>query len=286
MLFDLTPLTAQFGSLELGILICLVLGFFVGIISGMLGIGGGFIITPFFHAGLGLSASHAVASSMGQMPLMATFACWEYFKKNLISFKTALFFLITAIPSAQYVAHWVAKIQNSEFGSKPVWNGLSSADVIILISFTFIIGTIGLYNIYRSYGLKADDSNLKPMFKGNGLNIVSLISGIIFGIVSVILGIGGGFLAVPFFIYVHGLKPINAVATSMFCIFITSSITSLHYLWLGEIYFGLSLVLALSSIIGAILGTKIAIKLSPDILLKSFAILQLGVVVIYTYIKL
>jgi uncharacterized membrane protein YfcA len=82
------------------------------------------------------------------------------------------------------------------------------------------------------------------------------------------------------------MKPINAVATSMFCILITSSITSLHYLWLGEIYFGLSLVLALSSIIGAILGTKIAVKISPKLLLKSFAFLQLGVVVIYIYIKL
>lgn len=286
MLFDLAPLTSQFGSLELGILICLVLGFFIGIISAMFGIGGGFIVTPFFHAGLGLSASHAVASSMGQMPLMAAFACWEYFKKKLIDFKAALFFLATAVPSAQYLAYWVAKIQNSEWSTKPVWNDLSTADIFILISFTIIIGTLGIYNLYRSYGFRSDKSNLKPLFKGNDLNIASLISGIIFGVVSVILGIGGGFLAVPFFIYIHGLKPINAVATSMFCILVTSTITSLHYLWLGEIYIGMSLILALSSILGAIIGVKIAVKLAPDLLLKLFALLQLCVVVIYIYIKL
>ena len=99
------------------------------------------------------------------------------------------------------------------------------------------------------------------------------------------LGIGGGFLAVPFFIYVHGFKPINAVATSMFCILVTSTLTTLHYLWIGEIYIGLSLILALSSVIGAKLGVKVAVKLKSDLLLKLFALLQLIVVIIYIYIK-
>ena len=66
---------------------------------------------------------------MGKMPLMAAFACWEYDKKKLISFRPAIFFLITAIPSAQYVAYWVTKIQNSDIGTKPIWNGLSTADI-------------------------------------------------------------------------------------------------------------------------------------------------------------
>ena len=286
MLFDLTPLISEFGSMELGIIICLILGFFIGIISAMFGIGGGFIVTPFFHAGMGLSASHAVASSMGQMPLMAAFACWEYFKKNLIHFKAALYFLATAVPSAQIIAYWVSDIQNSEWGKNIIWNGLSTSDLGILVLYAIIIGGLGIYNLYRSFGLKDENENVKPMYKGNTLNVVSLLSGVIFGLISVVLGIGGGFLAVPFFIYIHGLKPINAIATSMFCILITSTITTLHYLWLGEIYIGLSLILALSSVFGALLGTKVAVKLAPSLLLKLFALLQLSVVIAYIYIKL
>lgn len=285
-MFELSPLIESFGSLEMGLIVCLILGFCIGIISAMFGIGGGFIITPFFHAGVGLSASHSVSSSTGQIPLMAAMACWDYYKKNLIEFKAAIAFLITAVPSAQVIAHYVILFETSVWGSEIIWRGHSRADVIVILSYIIIIGLFGIYNVYKSYQLQSETEQFEPLVNVNKRIYVDLSFGLIFGASSALLGIGGGFLAVPYFLYVHGLKPVSAVATSMFCIFITSSITTLHYLWSGEIFFGLSLILALGSILGVRIGTRIAVKLPAHILFKLFAGFQLCVLFLYCYFKI
>ena len=284
-MFDISPIYETFGSYGLGVPLCLIIGFGIGIISAMFGIGGGFIITPFFHAGMGLSASHSVASSTGQIPLMAAIACWDYYKKKLIAFKAVWLFLITAIPSAQIIAYYVIEFETSKWGAQLVWRSHTRADLIVIIAYAIIIGLLGLYNVYKSLQLKKEKESLDPLYSGTKLELVNAFSGFIFGSSSALLGIGGGFLAVPFFIYIHGLKPVNAVATSMFCIFITTTITTIHYLWSGEIYVGLSLILALGSIAGVRLGTRMAIKLPSHILFRLFAAFQLIVVIIYLYFK-
>ena len=286
MLFDLTPIAEAFGSYEIGLVVCLILGFGIGIISAMFGIGGGFIITPFFHAGVGLSASHSVASSTGQIPLMAAMACWDYYKKKLIAFKASLVFLLTAVPSAQIIAYYVVYFETSDWGSNIVWRTHTKADLIVIIAYIIIIGILGIYNVYKSLKLNKNDESIEPLYKGKKLEWVNAISGIIFGASAALLGIGGGFLAVPFFIYVHGLKPVNAIATSMFCILVTSTITTLQYLWSGEIFFGLSLIIALGSIVGVKIGTRMAVKLPSHILFRLFAAFQLIVVVIYMALKI
>ena len=302
LLFDLSPLTTTFGSILVGVIVSILLGLVVGFVSSMFGIGGGFVITPFFHSILHLPAPLAVATSMGQIAFMSLSGIVEYARQRKIRYREGMLLLIGAIPASQAVALTFGNLRDSTIGNTPVIAQLTLADVVLLLSFGLFLGLVGVYNVYRALGYRAatradetvsettdavpTSDDTRGSTRSRGRPIATLLVGVLFGALSVLLGIGGGFFAVPFFVYALKFDPAEAVATSFFCILVTAVLTTIHYALAGDIYLGLSICIALGSVIGAQGGSRFAIKVAPERLLLSLGILQLVVVLSYVALKL
>ncbi len=279
ILFDLSPLVDTFGSLSVGIAITVTLGLFIGVASAAFGVGGGFLITPFCHSILHLPAALAVATSMGQIPFMGLSGVARYARARIIDLRLAALLLVTGIPSAQIVAHWLAGRPARSWPT--LWLGQSLPDLIILGTFTLCIGGLGLYNLRRSFSADPVPRAGSRSNPTTGPALPTLLVGTVFGGLSALLGIGGGFFAVPYFVYVCGLTPVAAVATSLFAVLVTSVVTTAHYLWLGQLYFGISLLIACGSIVGAQLGARLALAARPHILLRFIGGMQITACAVY-----
>ena len=301
-LWDLSPLVAAFGTIGTGIAVSILLGLVVGFVSAMFGIGGGFVVTPFFHSVIGLSAPLAVAASMGQIACMSLSGIVEYARKGKVRYNTALLTLLGSLPASQWVAATVGNLRDSNLATQPVMAGLSLADLILLLSFGVFLALLGVYNIVRArrYTPESTTPSQAATDSASGANsnsdaklpsprrqrpLATIVMGVFFGALSVFLGIGGGFLAVPFFVYALKLEPAEAVATSFFCILITSILASVHYALADHLYFGLSLCVAAGSVFGAQAGSRFAIQVAPRRLLFSLGVLQLVIVTAYLLLK-
>lgn len=279
MIWSLAALDSLPVPLGLAALGLIGVGFVVGVLSAAFGIGGGFVITPLCHAVLGMPAPLAVATSMGQIPWLSLSGVWRYGQSGHIAWRLAAYLLIGALPAAQLVAHALSARSGSAW--PVILAGQTLPDLVLLVAFTLFIGGLGCYNLAAS---RAE----QPRWEGKRrLGPASLIaSGVIFGGLSALLGIGGGFFAVPLFTYFCGLSPLQAVATSLFAVLITSALTTLHYLWLGQIYFAISLIIAMGSILGARVGASMAMRSSPGGLLKALGLAQIVISAAYVASKL
>lgn len=291
ILFDLTPLSSTFGSILAGVAISVILGLAVGFVSSMFGVGGGFVITPFFHSLLHLPAPLAVATSTGQIAFMSLSGIIAYARKGKIRYRAGLLLLLGAIPASQAVALTFGNLRDSSLGNRILFANLTLADFILLLSFGLFLGLVGIYNVYRSFGYRANtnsDGATESESRANQIKsrpVATVLIGVLFGAVSILLGIGGGFFAVPFFVFALKFDPAEAVATSFFCIMVTAILTTIHYALAGNIYLGLSLCIALGSVIGAQGGSRFAIQVAPARLLFSLGCMQLIIVAAYTLLK-
>lgn len=287
-----------------GIIVVFGVGFFVGYLASFLGLGGGFIYTPFFHSFFHLTAVQAVAVSLAQMPVSSLSALVVYHKKNKIRWKQGFLLLCTSIPVAQYTAYKFGRFEDTEFG-KQLYYGIPLSEFIYLIEFTFFLGILAIYNLItalkrrRKYyqalevqfenslsALPVNESEVDNFsYSGKSVSVV-LITGIFFGLFSSLFGIGGGFLAVPLFVYYFRMSPVEAVATSFLGIFLTSFGTSVLFFIQGKLHLELALVGSFGGIFGARIGSRKAVNAKPYSILLVTAIFQFLVVTWYVLGKL
>jgi hypothetical protein len=280
-IYDLSPLINSFGSIYTGVFFCITLGIILGIISSAFGIGGGFLITPFFHSFLNVSGALSVASSIGQIPLTTLSGIINYAKNKKVNFKYALLLSLGSIPSSQILASILANSKNNILGSTFIYKNLTLVDFLIIITFVVIVGGTGIYNIKKSKKINLRKKLKKLRFE----RLYTFFIGTLFGLFSVLLGIGGGFLSTPYFIYYCKFNPIEAVATTLTVLFITSTITTIHYLLKSEIYFLISIIIAIGGIIGAQIGSSIALKIPQEKILLYLGYLQIIAVIFYVSSK-
>ncbi len=280
-----------------GILTVLLLGFFVGYLSSFLGVGGGFIYTPFYHTFFHLSAVQAVAVSLAQMPLSALSGLIVYNKSNKIKWREGFFLLLTSIPSGQYVAYKFGRFEETELGRKLV-SGMPISELVYFFVFTFFLSILGIWNLVSARKKKNKAEQILNEFESTESNEINhqrnspplnaksviflLLVGVVFGAFSSLLGIGGGFLAVPLFVYYFRMEPVEAVATSFLGIFFTSMGTSLLFYFQGKLFLDLAIVGTVGGLIGARLGSLKAIDSKPYIILQVLGTMQLIVVMWYS----
>ncbi|PJZ46286.1 sulfite exporter TauE/SafE family protein [Leptospira brenneri] len=302
-----------------GIIVVFGVGFFVGYIASFLGVGGGFIYTPFFHSFFHLSAVQAVAVSLAQMPVSSLSGLFVYYKNNKIRWKQGFLLLCTSIPTAQYTAYKFGRFEDTEFG-KQLYYGVPLSELIYLIVFTVFLGILAIYNLitalkrrkkyYQSLEVQAQSLNSNPsvLTKDSETKLISahspnidqvssfsysrksifivLLTGIFFGLFSSFFGIGGGFLAVPLFVYYFRMSPVEAVATSFLGIFLTSFGTSIMFYMQGKLHLELALIGSLGGFFGARIGSLKAINAKPYSILLVTATFQFLVVIWYVIGKL
>ncbi len=269
-------------------LLILGLGMGIGILSGMLGVGGGFLLTPLLifsgippSIAVATTASHITASSMS-----GAIAQW---RKRAIDLKMAAVMTLGGVFGTA-AGVWL-------FG---VLRRAGQMDVVVSTSYVILLGTIGTLMLRESLStLRAAHGNAATATRRSGQHlwihglpfkerfpasrlyisvIPPLVIGFVVGVLSAILGVGGGFIVVPAMIYVLRM-PTNVVTGTSLAqiIVITAATTVLQSVNNHAVDAFLALILIAGGVVGAQFGVRIGAKLSGEQLRLMLALMVIAV---------
>lgn len=274
-------------GIPLNILLLLIVGFFSGILSGLFGIGGGFIMTPLLIF-MGVSPAVSVASSANQIVATSVSAFIAHARRKNVDFHMGAILIIGGFIGSS-LGIWIFQIL-SNFGQ---------IDLVISLSYILILGFIGASMAYESVRemLKikakqiiatnkttiADKMPYQVYFARSNITIsifMPIIISFFAGILVSIMGIGGGFVMIPAMIYILRMPTNIVIGTSLLqVIFVTSNVTILHAINTYSVDILLAGILLASSVIGAQFGTKIGVLIPAEKLRALLALIILCVVI-------
>lgn len=269
------------------VFVLLALGLCVGFISGIFGVGGGFLLTPLLIF-IGVPQAVAVASSANQLVGASLSGVLTHWKRGNVDFKMGA--VLSAggfVGSAAGVALFT------------LLRRLGQIDLVISLSYVLLLGTLGTLMMIESVGaiVRARHPNarrrrlhqhtwfhglpFKVRFRRSKLYISALLPlglGFGIGVLSAILGIGGGFLIVPAMIYVLGMPTSVVPGTSLLqTVFIAASVTVLQALTNQTVDALLALIMLLGGVVGVQYGARYGAKLRGEYLRVLLALLILAV---------
>ena len=275
---------------ELAVNVFLILGMggAVGFVSGLFGVGGGFLLTPLLIFS-GIPPSVAVATVTSQVVASSTSGVLSYWRKGGVDFKLAGVLLCGGILGSS-IGVWLFSVLRA----------LGQLDLIISVSYMLFLGTIGgmmLIESARSTWRGARGRQVstrkpgqhtwvhglpfKTAFKKSRLYISVVpvvLLGLAIGFVGAILGIGGGFIMVPALIYLLRVPGNVVIGTSLVQILVTMAVaTVLHALTTGSVDVILGLILMVGGVVGAQFGASAGQKLKGEQLRLLLALLILAV---------
>ena len=280
-------------QVKIEILFILFISFGVGVLSGLFGIGGGFLMTPFLIF-LGIPPIYAVPNEVNNILATSVSGSLTHWFKNTLDYKMGFMIIIGGLIGT------MLGITTFTF-----FNEIGKLSLIISLSYMYLLAIIGtlmllqgaseierarkkitlkqkLHTHYWIHGLP-----FKLRFPKSRLYesiFTPIILGIIVGFVAALMGVGGAFLLVPAMIYLIGM-PIKLIpGTSLFVtIFISAIVTVLHAFSYGSIDLVLVIALIIGSIIGVQIGQKVGQYLDSSHLKTLFAMLLCAVAVAIAY---
>ncbi len=271
-------------NIEVNVLFILVLGFFVGVLSGMIGIGGGIILNPVLIK-LGIPSIIVVGTSISQMIGASLSGFLSYLRSGTVDLKMGKYIL------------WFSFIGG--FLGVLLINVLkSTGDVksFILMVYVIYLILVGSFIFYESFQNKKDDKCCRfyDKFKhlpfqtdfqvGKVSIIIPASIGFISGFLASIMGIGGGNLVVPALMYLAGYNIVSAVSISVFqMVFVTSFLTFLHSYINHGVDIVLGLLLLIGSSFGAVFGSLIGQRIDKFYLKMLLSFLMILVAIFSLY---
>lgn len=274
-------------ELSVNLPLILVMGAAVGVLSGMFGVGGGFLMTPLLIF-VGIPPAVAVGTQANQLVAASVSGVLAHWKRRNVDITLGVV-MLTGSAVGTAIGVWL-------FG---LLQQLGQIDVVISLSYVALLGTIGglmlieagtalrrkrkplSRPIKRSRHSRLHHLPLRMRFPRSGLYMSALLPlgiGFIGGVMVAIMGIGGGFFLVPAMIYLIGMPSKLVPGTSLFqIIFSTALATLLHATLNHTVDFALALLLLFGGVFGAQWGTRLAGRLSPEIGRFSLSVLVLGV---------
>jgi uncharacterized membrane protein YfcA len=264
------------------------LGGLVGILSGMFGVGGGFLLTPLLFF-IGIPPAVAVATEANQIVASSFSGVLAHFKRKTVDLRMGVVLLIGGLVGAALGVQ--------------VFNALRAigqVDLLVRLCYVVFLGIIGALMFVESLGAirrsKATAGASPPRrhhrgwihalpfkmrFRTSGLYlsvIPPLIVGLCVGVLAAIMGVGGGFIMVPAMIYILGMPTKVVVGTSLFqIIFVTAFSTLLHATTNYTVDMILAVLLLIGGVVGAQVGARIGVKLKAEQLRILLAIMVLAV---------
>jgi len=277
-------------------LVVVGLGLGVGLLSGLFGVGGGFLMTPLLMM-IGIPPTIAAATDANQIVAASASGTFAHWRLGNVDFKMGLYLLIGGFAGGAVGVH-IIKILRATGG----------ADFLIKITYVVMLGIVGSFMFFESlYALrkqkaaaaKGEEKKAKPAKQKNGgllgslplqtyfeksgvthSALVPLGLGVFVGILAAIMGVGGGFLMVPVMIYMLRMPMHVVVGTSLFQIMFTcTEVTFLQAYTNHTVDFLLAILLLVGSVFGAQIGTALGKKLHGDQLKILLAIIVLAVTV-------
>lgn len=262
-------------NVPVNIFLVLAMGLAVGFISGMFGIGGGFLMTPLLIF-IGISPAVVVASVSPQIAAALFTGFLTYWRRRAIDFALGGMLLVGG-GIGTVVGVWLFTMLRA----------VDQLDLLIGLAYVILLGTVGVLMVAESVqaiiragqGIPADVRQagrhiwfhglpLKMRFKQSRIYI-SVIPvwaiGIIIGFIGAVLGVGGGFMLVPMMIYLLRVPTATVIGTSMILTLITmTSATILHATANHLVDALLALILMVGGVIGAQFGARAGQKMRGE----------------------
>jgi len=263
------------------------LGGVVGLLTGMVGVGGGFLTTPILIF-YGIPPSVAVASATTQITGTSVSGVLAHRRRKGVDYRMGAVIIAGGIVGALVGGFLFSLLQN-----------LGQIDTVVLILYVVMLGSIGILMAKEAATalgmLKAKERTSRPRrhnplvaalpfrwrFYRSGLYISPLapfLLGMFSGILTAMLGVGGGFVMVPAMIYLIGMSAQVVVGTSLLQILFVTAITTLvHATTTKAVDIVLVILLLLGSVVGAQYGARFAQKMKPELLRMILAVIVLAV---------
>ncbi|MBN9505688.1 MAG: sulfite exporter TauE/SafE family protein [Altererythrobacter sp.] len=265
-------------------LVIVLLGAATGILSGIFGVGGGFLTTPLLIF-YGVPPTVAAASSASQVTGASVSGVFAYSRRGGVDYQMGA---VTVAGGVVGVAVGALLFRLLE--------SLGQIDTVINILYVLLLGMIGglmgreSISALRAGGERPRAAKRRhhpliaslPMrwrFYRSGLYIsplAPLFLGFVTGILTMLMGVGGGFILVPAMLYILGMSANVVVGTSLFQIlFVTIITTMMHALTTRAVDIVLAGLLLLGSVTGAQIGSRLALSAKPELLRLALAIIVL-----------
>ncbi len=261
-------------NLSVNGLVIVALGALTGLLSGMFGVGGGFLTTPLLIF-YGVPPTVAAASAASQVTGASVSGVFAHSRRGGVDYQMGGVMVGGGVIGTGIGAVLFRILQN-----------LGQIDTVINILYVVLLGTIGTLMARESWqAIQAERTGvplsarkrrhhpivaslpLRWRFYRSGLYIsplAPLILGMATGVLTMLMGIGGGFVLVPAMLYILGMSANVVVGTSLFQIlFVTMATTMMHALTTKAVDVMLAILLLLGSVSGAQIGAQLAQKASP-----------------------
>jgi hypothetical protein len=254
------------------------LGFVVGVLSGLFGVGGGFLMTPMLNAVFGIPYNIAVGSGLAQMVGTSAAASLKHRSYGHIDYKLVLFTLVGSLVGAELGARILVELKG--LGSVTLHSHLVGK-MYLWLTFIYLalLLVVGIFMFLESrkakkrpprggivatkISRKIQEIEVGPLISLRVSRIASIsvwsiiLMGFLIGILSGLLGVGGGFIITPAFIYFFGVPTTVAVGTGLFQIIFTSGYGALTHFFKGNVDFTLVTCILAGSLIGSQFGAML-----------------------------
>ena len=280
-------------EVSVNILAIFALSGVVGILSGLFGVGGGFLMTPFLIF-LGVPPAYAVANEANNILATSVSGSTTHYLKNTLDYKMGLMIVVGG-SIGTLLGIWTFTY----------FKGIGKIDIVISLAYMYILAIIGTAMLVEGLG-EIEKARKKIVIKKklhvhywiHGLPFkmrfprsklyesifTPIIIGLIVGFIAAIMGIGGAFILVPAMIYIIGMPTRLIPGTSLFVtIFVSVIVTFLHAFNYGSIDLILVAMLVLGSIVGVQAGQKLGETIDSSGLKTLLAILLLLVGIAIAY---
>jgi uncharacterized membrane protein YfcA len=276
---------------SINILLLFGLGGAVGFLSGLFGVGGGFLMTPLLIM-VGIPSTVAAASDSNQIVAASTSGSYAHYRLGNVDFKMGILLVIGGVIGGTLGVQFIK-----------ILRAMGNADFVIKITYVVMLGVIGFYMFMESLQslrkkpMAVESKRLEPgkvslynrmiqalpyqmHFEKSGVTLsplLPLILGVFVGILAAIMGVGGGFIMVPVMVYMLRMPMHVVVGTSLFQILFTCiNVTIMQSISNHTVDMVLAIILLLGSTVGAQFGVRLSKRLKADqlkILLASIVLL-------------
>ena len=273
-------------EVSVNIFLLIGLGVIVGILSGMFGVGGGFLMTPLLFF-IGIPPAVAVATEANQIVASSVSGALAHFKRKAVDLKMGSILLLGGLIGAS-AGVYVFKILKE----------IGQVELLVTLCYVLFLGIIGSLMFFESLSSIARQSQpqktkkinrhtwvhrlpLKVRFRTSNLYISAIppfFIGAIVGVLAAVMGVGGGFIMVPAMIYIIGMPTKVVIGTSLFqIIFVTAFTTIMHATQNYTVDALLAILLIIGGVFGAQLGVRLGVKLKAEQLRILLSVIVLGV---------
>jgi uncharacterized protein len=259
-------------ELSANVFMLLSLGAVVGFLSGLFGVGGGFLMTPLLIF-IGVPPTVAVSTQANQLVAASLSGVMAHWRRRAVDFRMG-FVMMTGGLVGSSLGVWLFKHLSQ----------LGQVELVISLSYVLLLGLVGLLMLAEAarailrqhrhipprpragrhpYWVRV--LPLKMRFYRSRIYISALVPlslGVFVGVLVAIMGVGGGFFMVPAMIYLLGMPTAVVVGTSLFqVIFITANVTLLEAVTTQTV----DVLLALTMLIGGVLGAQVGVRASDKL---------------------